>query len=166
VKFNKIIYKKLTNKIVNIKFLKNFSFNLKYYLIKRLFIILFKFHVNKKKILFFGLPLHTFNFIKTLKLKTRHTFVKNDCVLNGSFSNYLAIKYFFTTNKNSKKFFNIKTKTGFNLFVNFSCINKEIMKTSLIIININEILKLKLSVPIYVQFFFHYLLIHFLLKHF
>lgn len=167
MKTAKILYKNLTNKLVSLKIFKTFSYNFKHYLIKKLLIILYKFHTNNKKILFFGLSSRVFEFLEIFKLKTKHVFIKNNYWLNGSFSNYMAIKYFFLINKKFKKFFDIKTKTSFNLFVSFSYINKEIIKTGSIVLNFNKsskFLELKFSVPIISQTFFQYLLVYIILK--
>lgn len=129
----------LINKIIIIK-LKKIKNNIQYYSLKKLILIIYKFHFNNGKLLLFGVSLKLFNILRKFKIKTKHVLIKYQI------NNFLY------------QYFNYKYKLKFNLIISFNLIQNNIFKINILLINIGKIYNLKFSIPIYNQIYFYYLL--------
>ena len=156
---------------LNIKFKKNKNISIyNNTIMKKILIIIYKFNILNKKILFLNLSKKQLYFLKILKFKTNHKFMPINFWLNGLLSNFLITKYLSFTNK-FKFLFNLNLKIDFSLIIIFNQLKfkRELLKSNLLTLllyqnfNINNII-FGIMVPVKTQKLIFYLLIYILLK--
>jgi ribosomal protein S2 len=87
------------------------------YRLKKALHIIYKYHINNKRILFIGVPLHANEETKDLINNTKHTFIPESTWVNGIITNkvscfkYLSENPKATNNKTSKLLFKLRNKS-------------------------------------------------------
>jgi ribosomal protein S2 len=87
------------------------------YRLKKALHVIYKYHINNKRILFIGVPVHTDKETKSLINSTKHTFIPESTWINGIITNkvscfkYLSENTKAIANKSSKLLFKLKNKS-------------------------------------------------------
>jgi ribosomal protein S2 len=87
------------------------------YRLKKALHVIYKYHINNKRILFIGVPVHTDKETKNLINSTKHTFIPESAWVNGiitnkiSCSKYLSENPKATANKSSKLLLTLRSKS-------------------------------------------------------
>ncbi len=87
------------------------------YRLKKALHVIYKYHINNKRILFIGVPVHTDKETKNLINSTKHTFIPESAWVNGIITNkvscfkYLSENPKATANKSSKLLLKLRNKS-------------------------------------------------------